>query len=367
MVRRSSLITTVCLLAFPLWSNGQDPTGSRTKRIQQMSVEDKLELRSKLDRYNKLSSEQKKELATVEERLSSHPDEELLRETMQRYYDWLKSLNAVDRAKLQSLPFDQRVAEIKRLMDMQEREQFEELGREVFREVRPSREDFSAISKWLENWVEIHQEEILSHEADVYKHEPRLEQWLKDAPPKRKSFVLWTRLVRQRQASSLRPSPEDFLDLVDQLEKDTRKRLEKYPLDRRRMLLDSMLRGAIFAHFRNSIDRDRLKEFYKTLPEQVQAELANLPPDEFDRRLRGEFYRDRLGGKSGGPPWDRDGRRDRGPMDEGRPPGPPPGVGPGGEFRERMQDRRGHRPQRRDDDKKDKEKHGSEDHSDTES
>ncbi|QDU78087.1 hypothetical protein Pan97_51670 [Bremerella volcania] len=357
-----SAATVVALvLVTALIGHSQETTAERVARIEAMSAADKSELRLKLERFEKLSTDERKRRTALNEALNEHPDGEQLREVMHRYYDWLKTISSVERLKLQELPPEERITEIKRIIASQERKQFEEFTRYAFRDIQPKREDFQAIKIWFDQWRDAHKEEILANEQQIYDKVPWLKERLEDAADDRKLFVIWAWLMRDPEMKAIMPSDKDFQQLSSQLDKETQQRLQAETPDRQRGLLSALMQAAVFAHFQNRVDDDQLQKFYRKLPEKRQAELAALPPERFDAELRHEYMRANggrfFGGRPPGPPWDRDrderdgrdGRRGdgRGPDDrdpEGRGPEGRGDRGPGGPPGMRGDRERGPRP-----------------------
>ncbi|MHC2069105.1 hypothetical protein ACYFX5_16665 [Bremerella sp. T1] len=346
------------VLVTSLIGHAQESISDRVARIETMSAADKTELRQKLERFEKLSSEERNRRIALNDALNEHPEGDQLREVMHRYYDWLKTISSVERLKLQELPPDERITEIKRIIQMQERKEFDELTRYAFRDIKPKREDFDAIRQWFNQWLINHKEEILANEPKLYEKVPWLKERLEDASEDRKLFVIWVWMFRVPDVKALTPSDEDFDKLASQLDKDTQTKLKAEPVERQRGLLGALMQAAVFSHFQNRVDDDELQKFYRKLPESRQSELAAMSPEAFDKELRRDYMRENgnrfFGGRPPGPPpWerdrddrdgrrgnDRDGRRgdgrggdnrgpdgrgDRGPEGRG-----PDGRGPGG-------------------------------------
>jgi len=344
MNRNAISVGTVLALVLvtAILGHGQESTSERIARIEAMSAADKSELRLKLERFEKLPTDERKRRIELYEALDQHAEGEQLREVMHRYYDWLKTISSVERLKLQELPPEERITEIKRIIASQERKQFEEFTRDAFRDIKPKREDFQAIRTWFDQWLSGHKDEILANEPKLYDHIPWLKDRLEDASDDRKLFVIWVWMFRVPDVKAIMPSDEDFQELAAKLDKETQNKLQSEPPDRQRGLLGALMQAAVFSHFQNRVDDDELQKFYRKLPEKRQAELAALPPERFDSELRREYMRENgtrfFGGRPPGSPWDRDrdrdrddrrgDGRDRGPGERG-PDGRGPDRGPG--------------------------------------
>jgi len=353
-ISAATVVTLVLITA--LTGHGQDSTAERVARIEAMSAADKSELKQKLERFERLPTEERNRRIALNQALDEHTEGEQLREVMHRYYEWLKTISSVERLKLQELPPKERITEIKRIIAIQEKKQFDEYTRFAFRDIQPKREDFHVIGVWFDQWRNAHKDDILAKEQLIYEKIPSLKERLEDVADDRKLFVIWAWQMRDPEMKAIMPSNEDFQQLTSQLDKETQKRLRAETPERQRGLLTALMQAAVFAHFQNRVDDDQLQKFYRKLPEHKQAELAALPPERFDAELRREYMRENgnrfFGGRPpGGPPWDRDGRRGddrdgrrgngRGPDDRGPDGRGPDDRGPGGPRGDRE---RGPRP-----------------------
>ena len=327
-----------------LMGHAQETESQRAARIEAMSDADKLALRNKLERFDRLPTDERQRLLNMNAQLEQRPDGRELREVMHRYYDWLKTINSGQRLELQELPIQERIAEIKRIMADQERRRFFELMQNFMKDIKA--EEFDAIHQWIvDQWLVREKERVLANEEKLYRHKP----WLRDGftdrsiSENRKVYILWVNMFGVDGIPDIMPSENDFEELKSRLDKETQKKLDAEP-DRQQGLLAALLRATIFSQFRHRVDDDELKEFYAQLPEKKKAELAGLTPERFDYELRKEYRQENgkkfVGNRPPGPPRWSDGRRGDGRGDGGRGPdgrGPDRGDsergGPGGPGR----------------------------------
>ncbi|MEX1042562.1 MAG: hypothetical protein WDZ51_18155 [Pirellulaceae bacterium] len=326
------------------------------ERVAQMDAAEKEELRQKLERYEQLSLEKQSQLHQLHDDLSEQENADELRQVMREYYAWLKTLSSVERAELERKQPDERVVEIKRHVIKQERIQFASLGRLAMQtlELDPLDDEMETIRKWLLDWIGQHQETIFAAEPRLIEQFPEF-AWLKDRyddAPERKAFVYWARMHWVPELEVPRPDDHDFAKLLPQLREETRKKIESQTDMRQKELLDGLVQAAVFAHFHHrKVSTEDLREFYRKLPEERQAELASLPPDRWEAELRRDYMRSQ-GGRSFGPRGGP-GRGPRGPGGPGMGPRPdrdrderggPRGGGPREEGREWGDRNRGDRP-----------------------
>ncbi|RCS40709.1 hypothetical protein DTL42_25430 [Bremerella cremea] len=327
-MNRSAILAgfVTLVLLTTLVGHAQESESERAARIAAMSDADKLSLRNKLERFERLPTAERERLLNLNAELEQRPDGPELRELMHRYYDWLKTINSGQRQELQELPAQERIAKIKSLLDEQERGRFFALMKNIMTDVK--HEELDDIHQWIvDDWLVKDRDRILAYEEKLYEHKPWLRSRLaeKSLSPNRKVYDLWVNMYGVPGIPDIMPSESDFEELKSHLGEKTRKKLESEP-DRQQSLLVQLMRAAIVSQFRTRVDDEDLKKFYAELPEKDKAELAGFPPERFNFELR-KRYREENGRRfvgnrpPGPPPWDRDNRRGDGRGPEGRGPG----------------------------------------------
>ncbi|PHR89479.1 MAG: hypothetical protein COA78_35815 [Blastopirellula sp.] len=294
---------------------------SRKQRIDQMTAIEKDELRGKQNRFESLSPEDQDKYRALHQELEQRENGERLQVVMKSYYNWLKSLDAVQRNELQELSAEDRIDKIKQFMEQQEREQFRELAAEAAENIK--REDIQVIKDWIEAFVGKHQEEILSNESEL----PDYLNFNRKQPTdlSRKAQGIWHWMLRSRHEKMILPLLEDFQELTEKLQPETKAMLDNMKEDKRLEVLQILLMAAAFSDkrgFDHKVSEDELQEFHETLPPEVKSRLALLTPEEFKRQLKMEYVRRNYirGGRSRG-------SGGRGPSGDGR----GPRNGPGGD------------------------------------
>lgn len=363
-MNRSAILTgftTLCLLTAMI-GHAQETESEKAARIEAMSDADKLALRNKLERFDRLSSDERERLFNLNAQLEQRADGEELREVMHRYYAWLKTINSGQRLELQNMPIEERVKKIKELMAGQERIRFFEVMKEFMKGVEA--EEFDAIHQWIvDDWLVREKDRVLANEDKLYRRKPWLREGLSDPSisENRKVYVLWFNMFGVDGITDVMPSKEDFEQLKSRLNEDTQKKLEA-DAENEQHLLAALMRATIFSQFRHHVDDDELKKFYAQLPEKEKAKIAGYSPERFDYELR-KLYRLEngkrfVGNRPPGPPSrDRDNRRGDGRDGRGNGRGPDgrgpdgrgpdrggPDRGPGGMGGPGMRGERGPRP-----------------------
>ena len=314
---------------------GQDTLADNARRLQQMTPEQKDDLRRKKIRFDELSADEKQRLRELHDSITSDPDAKELSDTVTRYNRWLASLDATERSTLLDIKDpEQRIARIKELMQQQEERRF----RQYFANL--PEEDRKTIFKWLGDFVAERADAILE------RLPPPVKQRIVDAPDdearRRELFGSWQ---RSRRAFNLPfPGPDDYSQLLKKFTPETQKTIESSaanalsaePEDKRtpeRQLaiqqekVGEIVRTAMYSRFFAQISEEELFKFHAAMKsdDQRRKQLEGKEGEELRRELQ-RLYNMERGGWRGGPPGPPGGRGFGPPVG---PPGfgPPPGGG----------------------------------------
>jgi hypothetical protein len=321
-------------------AGAEETAAERRGRIAAMSAEQKQQLLRKQQRFAEHPPAEQERLRHLHAELNTSPDQEQLQEVLERYYAWRTTLSPAERAQLDDLPAEQRIAQIRELMNRQEEQRFRKL---VQAKLLP--EDRKAIFEWLTTFVDRHHESIIA--ALPAEHRPR------DEYNDRQRYALtWAMLRRWSQedttkepseAKMPRPNATEVQDLLKSLSpqaseamktvKDTNVRIK---------VAQEWIRAAVMSRNLPVVSQEDLREFYvKELNELDREKLESLAADERQQALQRMYFENKFR-RGGGPGRGRgDGGRDEGRDKDGRdkgrdgdgrgsrPPGPP-GTGPGG-------------------------------------
>jgi hypothetical protein len=304
----------------------------RRQRLLTMDAAEKERLERQVERFESLSSSEKQQLRTIHEELSKADDGDHLYAVLQRYCEWLKTLNAAERAELVTLPAEGRVARIRQLMKQQEEQRFRRLA-----DLSP--EDTRAVLDWLDELVEPHEETLTAMLSDdSRKFVRRL-----DDPRTRRKMTLWN-LLRERKMvemhATIEPSSEELARLLEQLSPHTQEEFRKIgDLKKQQELVRNWIGWAVSRPSYRPVSDAELHAFFTTLPTEKQAELERLSREEMHNELRKLYFASRFrfpdfgrpGDGGGRPPFrgqfnrEGGGRFERPRSDENQPFAKPPG------------------------------------------
>lgn len=301
----------------------ENPTGGRD-RLENLSVAEKEELRRKLAQFESLSEEEQQRLRQLHARLSASPQYHRLREVLLRYHEWLKTLDSAQRAELRKLSPPERISRIKELMRQQESQRFAELARNSFGKLQEP--DLQAIRTWLDKYVQLHEEELLSLLPSPWR-----ERTAGQPPSQRRRSIMFGVYMNRQQDNMPVPTDDEFRQLGEALSASVREVLDAAPTREKKMdVVQQWVRVSAASRFQPPVSRERMLHFYREardkLPSGERERLESLPTDQFfaeirkmhmkeNMRRRMHNWRDHRPGGRG----DRDRERGRGPgPDDGR-------------------------------------------------
>lgn len=330
-----------------------DPVDIR-KRLATLSESEKIELRRKVERFQKLSANEQQRMVAIHKELMAAPDRDELIVVLQRYYQWFKVLTPSQRGELEALKPEQRVAWIQKTRnDMVAAainralfnfppERLRTLLQDSMKvppEERLPPGDVMVLVRIVESLAAQRGEELLSQLNPGEKQDllRRLNQ-VTD-PQQRKDFLAITWLQWQLdhpdQVAVL--TPEELEELRKQLSPSTRERLESLSVDEQLKRVAQWIRSYVFfryvmprvwADMRRPVSEQELGRFVEeNLTREEREALLALPPDEMQRELTRRYLRWRYPGFDLMGPWRGHGGDRRGPRPGPGDREPPPGPG----------------------------------------
>lgn len=254
----------------------------RRRFLAAMSPDEKEQLRTDEERFDRLPDEERWRRRRLHEELRADSDAERLETILNRYYAWLTTLPPYNRAELTEMESGKRVKWIENRLRREERRKIESLL---------TGDDVKKIWKWAFDYIEKYEKQITKSLPEAQRK--RLEQF---SPQMRRKVLFGMILHYWRDADPKQPSPfmtdDDLARLREQLSGAAHERLDKMTPDQQwktAALWLSMRPGGGFRGRRGEptkADDDRLAEFFeKELSRGQRDRLLGLPPDEMRREL----------------------------------------------------------------------------------
>jgi hypothetical protein len=308
-----------------------DSEQGRLARIEEMGTAEKEELRIRKERFDRLPDEEKERLRQLRRTICGQNDKDTLLRIMVRYGDWLKSLPINQRAELAGLDPSERLKQIKKILEQQERQRFQEL---VYRKLDPK--DLEVIKEWLSSLVQ--------RNVDLLREKLPAEV-MEQLKGKRDPVDLLFELSRYRREflheSNIRPldmieiTDADIAELSRQLSPEARSTLaEATNKNDKLTAVKYWVLAATVSRRLHRVSEEELKHYLETrVDASTRDSLENLPREQMLSQLRRMYSMERVrprdgdggrrpfrgwGPNEGWPPWS-----------PGRP-GPPPGSEPPG-------------------------------------
>lgn len=259
--------------------NEVDAPASRRIMIEQMLPEEKEELRRLLDRYFSLDDAERQRVGQLHVDLISDPRGEELRAVLVHYYEWLRTLSPAQRADLLELPPAQRIKQIESLQTEQEEQRFRRLVSAGLK-----LEDVRQIFAWMDGYLAQYEEEFLAALPPRYQRRIRAE---KNAVNRRRMLM---RMIQQRDTDiNFRAlTAEDLEPLRIQLSPEALATLDRARNSQRKVqMMRGWIRAAMLARTdAPQVSKEKLEQFFITLPRDQRERLESLPRQRMDQTLR---------------------------------------------------------------------------------
>ncbi len=330
----SITLLAACALIFVVagWTGRDQAEVEARQRLSAMSAAEKRELDARRARFSAMPESDQQRLRQIHRDLAEAEDGEQLRQIMQNYAKWLRTLQSGARAELVSLPPESRIERIKQLLREQESWR---MRRYVMSELTP--DDREVIVKWMEEYVLAHEEQILQ----------RLPHWKQrwDGLPSahRLNMLIFAATNIRPVRDLLLPSEEEMNRMKKLLSGSARQELNRAEKEGRLPeLAERWLRAAMLnRHAPPEVSREELQQFYSELDQRRREYLENLSAERMEEELtrlyhferyRRFFDAERAPFSRSGESWrgrSRSGRSGADRPDNDRPPGPPSGDRPG--------------------------------------
>ena len=276
----------------------KDSREDRIAYIQSLDVEQKADLKEKLDDFLALPPEKQQAFIEFQKQLSEHPEHEQLVFVLNEYYHWLKSLEAGERSRLQGKAAGERLEDIETLRAearaKDARSDFADIASSL-----PNREDSEIIFNWYLQLINAKEEVIREHFPKAY-NAFRAQRGLKPLPEKefrrrfarREVFIIASFLMdfdHEFVEETLITSGESDL-LVALLTPESRDLLFSMPEQYQRDVILSWIETVNEVYRKTfRVSKDQLRKFANSLSESQQDQLKQLPGHEYVPKLMEMF------------------------------------------------------------------------------
>jgi len=274
------LLAAFCLL--PARAALADETRTARERIESMTADEKRDLAQCWERFAALQPDEQERLRRLHGQIEQDPNAAELREVMQRYYEWLKTLPPYVRADLLELPAAERVKRIKELQQQQQREQSRRLGTD----------DAKVLLKWMEAVADRYESQVLKSLPKQQRQ--RLESLGGSMRRRAIMMGLWMRWQSGKPGEPPQFLERDLAELRSKLSENARRNLDSLvPPEQWRLVggwIRQVMKDSMFSRRRGrsapSVDEEKLADFFEhDLTAKQRDRLLSLPAEQMQPEL----------------------------------------------------------------------------------
>jgi hypothetical protein len=285
----------------------QSPEIEERRHVEELSPSAKRELLRKKERFDQLSDEEKARLRRLDAEISRHPDAPEIRRVLERYGQWLASLSAKERAELDELTPEKRLARIQELRQGERTARLSKCG------LTPL--DANTVYQWWDELVEDDPKRLIQ----ALDERPRQAiERMNENDPGRKFMLRWSIMPTLPRFLADLP-PETIRRLTDQLSHEAEQQyVNEKSAEEKSELLAKWVRESIHFRARTPAREPDVQRMIQRLPEEERKRLEHLPREEIARMLR-ERWAQQMWRRMRGPGGPRRGdHADRGPRGRDR-------------------------------------------------
>jgi hypothetical protein len=262
---------------------------ARKQFIKTLDIEQKAELKKKLDDYLRLSDDEVNGFRAFDKQIHGNDLKAELMSVMNSYYDWLRTISSAERARLMDLSVDERIAEISRIRDTQAREAFSltEL---------PTGGDRDLVFRWAEGPIWLKEKQIREH-FPIALVEIAKERNLRAPPPQLSRRVAQNGTLPALVGYLLRYDRDFVADLIledsdlnmlrSALSPKAQAMLDERTPDERQELVLTWIESA--NQSKNDVSWETLRKFEKTLSVKERDELDKLSNEGYREALKAKY------------------------------------------------------------------------------
>ncbi len=290
---------------------------SNSRRIAEMSGNELAELLNRQRRFEDMPFQKQERLREMHGQWLAHPRRDELQATMKRYYEWLKSLNAEERADIKSLSGDERLARVREIRQQQAEEIFGIAG-----ETRLPKKDVSILFDWTRELLTNRRDAII----ELYRQrggrgDERRGRGLEQTNQTSLLFFALNRVDPDSVAGLI--TPNDIAQLRQRLSPEAVAIIDDQQGESdRQKLVYRWVMSATSAQLNPSIPDRELMDFYDTKMTTEQRKHVDAMTAENRRWMIARFYRLASRDDGRGPfpfgPGPRSSRDDKEGPDRGR-------------------------------------------------
>ena len=284
------LSSVFCLLSsiLPLSAHAEESLAERRQRVAAMTTAQREQLQRRQEQFAALPPAEQTRVRDLHAQLEHDPEEGQLRQVMQHYCDWLKTLPPYRRHELLELEPAERIKRIKKLLQEQTPKALKGLNDQ----------DAAALARWLERYAAANEGRLLKSFPEA-----RQRQLMELGPSMRHRVIAYCVAQRWQEGGpgKLPLTDKELADLRAQLSPTSRQWLHSRPPADQWKIIHKWLRAVLVErwasrHLDDPLPPDQeteLAEFFEhKLTDAQRDRLLGMPGEEMQRELRRMYLKE---------------------------------------------------------------------------
>jgi hypothetical protein len=260
-----------------------EPIAQRKQQIADMNAGQKDEILHRNERFLALSDAEKQNIRTLHEQIRSAKDGPKLRDTMNRYCQWLNDQLVYTRLEISDQKPDQRIAKVRKILSEQSQESVNRL----------TDKDRQAVVRWMETYATDHEARFQELFNDKIHTPP-----LPVNPAQRHRGVMQWLLHHWQMAIQPPASDVEIDNLKKTLSPAALDKLNGKKSVEQTQIVSQWLRDVARQELANRRSEgpmtlpgynEQLAEFFEKLSDKDRDELMAMPGEEMQQRLREKY------------------------------------------------------------------------------
>ena len=290
------LVLMVIVPTHPVWSQLSQSAPKSFQELSQWPARERANLQQKQKRFEQFEENEKRELRQFHQALQNDPAREQLTQIMHSYTQWLLALPSVERRRILSLPREERLVEVEKIINEQKASRFKELLNS-----RLDFDDLSVVADWMNGWMQTEKVNVsklvLVVTKDLSENMKQRISSLRDSAT-RLRYIIFASLEKIEMQEWTETFPlwqQNTEQLLSKVSPAAREIYEEAQGEKEQLQL--VMRWAYNAYvaqrfdWMNVDDRDLAKFYQEELSAKDRDMVDRLPAEQYKATLRRLYFR----------------------------------------------------------------------------
>jgi len=290
------LVLVVIVPTYPAWSQLSQSAPKSFQELSQWPARERVNLQEKQKRFEQFEESEKQELRQFHQTLQNDPAREQLTQIMHSYTQWLLALPSVERRRILSLPREERIVEVEKVINEQKASRFKELLNS-----RLDFDDLSVVADWMNDWMQTEKVNVsklvLVVTEDLSENMKQRISSIRDSAT-RLRYIIFASLEKiemQKWTETFPQWQKNTDQLLSKVSPDAQEIYEEAQGEKEQLQL--VMRWAYNAYvaqrfdWMNVDDRDLAKFYQEELSAKDRDMVDRLPAEQYKATLRRLYFR----------------------------------------------------------------------------